>query len=218
MGERPERIHVSGAPGLDNVNQVPLLGLDAINQLHGCHIEKPFLLVTHHPVTLEPERTEPEVDELLAALELSGMSILFSRPNADTKNYAIVEKIEAFISRNSRAQMVTSLDTQGYFSLMAHASAMVGNSSSGIIEAASFRLPVVNIGMRQRGRIAGANVVHCSPTRAEITRAIQCALALDLRTLVNPYGDGDASRRIVEQLCITPLGAELLCKHFHDIP
>jgi len=113
-----------------------------------------------------------------------------------------------------------SLGTRGYLSLMTHAAAMVGNSSSGILEAASFRLPVVNVGTRQQGRVRGKNVIDVGYSRAEIEGAIRTALTEEFRAslsdLVNPYGDGHAAERIVERLKSVPLGDALLRKRFHD--
>jgi UDP-hydrolysing UDP-N-acetyl-D-glucosamine 2-epimerase len=217
MGESPERIFVSGAPGLDNVKEVKVASLEDINQRLRLRLRKPFALVTHHPVTLQPERSSAEVEELLAALEGEEMDLLFTRPNADTHHRAVLERMSGFVAGCDRAAMVTNLDTPDYFSLMAAAAVMIGNSSSGIIEAASFHLPVVNIGDRQRGRIAGRNVLHSSAERGAIRRAIAQARQLDLRDLANPYGDGRAAERIVAQLRAVKLGPELLVKRFHDL-
>jgi UDP-N-acetylglucosamine 2-epimerase (non-hydrolysing)/GDP/UDP-N,N'-diacetylbacillosamine 2-epimerase (hydrolysing) len=218
MGESPERIFVSGAPGLDNVREVELASLDDINRRLRLRLRQPFALVTHHPVTLQPEHSLAEVEELLAALAAEDMDLLFTRPNADTHHRAMLDRMNDFVAGCDRAAMVTNLDTSDYFSLMAAAAVMVGNSSSGIIEAASFRLPVVNIGERQRGRIAGRNVLHCPADRRSIREAIAEARKLDLRDLVNPYGDGGAAERIVAQLRAVKLGPDLLVKRFHDLP
>jgi UDP-hydrolysing UDP-N-acetyl-D-glucosamine 2-epimerase len=173
-----------------------------------------------HPVTLDYDNTGVMLEETLGALEDTGMNLVFTYPNADTRGRQIIAAIEAFSAGSDKARCLVNLGTQGYFSLMAHASAMVGNSSSGIIEAASFRLPVVNIGMRQRGRIHAVNVIDVPGGRAAIRFAILEALsegfAEKLRGLVNPYGDGHASERIVERIRNVPLDKSLLIKKFHD--
>jgi UDP-hydrolysing UDP-N-acetyl-D-glucosamine 2-epimerase len=217
MGEAPNRIWLSGALGLDNVSRVERASLADLNRRHGLQLRRPFLLVTHHPLTLQSDQGLAELDELLAALSSVTSDILFTRPNADTGHRAFVKRVEEFVRRHPRAALVTNLDTRDYFSLMAEADAMVGNSSSGIIEAASFRLPVVNIGDRQQGRIAARNVVHCPAERRRIATAIRRACRLDLRGLANPYGDGRAAQRIVAQLRRVPLGPELLRKRFHAV-
>lgn len=216
MGEHPDRVVVSGAPGLDNVLSVQMPSLEELATQRGVHLRQPFLLVTYHPVTLETERAAEHLDELIAALESTGMDILFTYPNADTDSRRIIERIEKFAQGNPRAQIAVNLGTRFYFGVMAHAAAMVGNSSSGIIEAASFKLPVVDIGSRQRGRVAGPNVVRCEPNRTAILQALERARSLDLSGLVNPYGDGHAAKRIVEKLRSVTLGPELLLKRFYS--
>jgi UDP-hydrolysing UDP-N-acetyl-D-glucosamine 2-epimerase len=215
MGEAPERVTVSGAPSLDNLKSVRLLSLGELRAQRGLRLEPGFLLVTYHPVTLEGAQTAEHLDEFLGALEQSGRDILFTYPNADTNSRQIIEKIEAFVAKHSRAQLAVNLGTQGYFSVMRHAAAMVGNSSSGIIEAASFQLPVVNVGNRQRGRVTGANVVHTGTRREEVLAGIERALALKLNGMENPYGDGNAAGRIIERL--RTAGPDLLIKRFHNL-
>jgi len=185
-------------------------------------LERPPLLVTFHPVTLEYEQTEWQVSELLAALDECDMPIIFTVPNADTNGRIIKRMIEDFVRRHSSAQMADNLGTQGYFSMMAVAGAMVGNSSSGIIEAPSFRLPVVNIGTRQGGRVRAKNVIDVGCNQSEIVRGIKNALSHEfrsrLREVINPHGDGRASEIIVRRLKEVALNDELIIKRFADIP
>lgn len=218
MGEQPDRVVLAGAPSLDHLRTLELLDAAALRERFGLRLEKPFLLVTFHPVTLEFGASAAQMDELLAALEETGEEILFTYPNADADSRPIIERIRSFTERCPRAQIAVNLGTQGYFSVMALARAMVGNSSSGIIEAASFQLPVVNVGNRQRGRVAGPNVVHTGSDRRDILRGLRAALALDLSDLTNLYGDGGASTRIVDRLRAVELGPELLMKRFYDLP
>jgi UDP-hydrolysing UDP-N-acetyl-D-glucosamine 2-epimerase len=221
MGEEPWRVVISGAPALDNLKTIELPTRAQLAKDYALREEESFLLVTYHPVTLEHEQTEEQMTALLQALGESEMEVVFTYPNADTGNRAIIQLIGEYVAGNSRARTFVNLGTQGYFSMMKHAAAMVGNSSSGIIEAASFRLPVVNIGNRQRGRLRAANVIDVGYSRSEIVAGIRQALAPDFRArlddLVNPYGDGHAAERIVETLQAVELNDKLLLKHFHGI-
>jgi len=222
MGEEPWRVTVSGAPSLDNLHVIKLLTREELAARLGLHFdESPFLLVTFHSVTLEYEQTEWQVTELVAALEACELSVVFTMPNADTSGRTIARMIEEFVATHSSAQVVDNLGTQGYFSMMALATAMVGNSSSGIVEAASFELPVVNVGSRQRGRVRGANVIDVDYERTSILEGLQKALEpgfrASLRGIHNPYDSGGASERIVEVLEQVRLDDRLVMKRFHDL-
>ena len=221
MGEEPWRVTVSGAPSLDNLSQMPLLNLEELKNQYGLDLSSPFLLVTCHPVTLEYEQTQYHMSELLSALEESGYGVVFTYPNADTCGRLIIEMITESISRNRGWQVAVNLGTQGYVSLMSHAAAMVGNSSSGIIEAASSSLPVVNIGNRQRGRLHGPNVIDVGyrreEVRAGIARAGSPQFRSDIAGIDNPYGDGHAAQRIVQKLREIRIDDKLLMKRFFDI-
>jgi len=221
MGEEPWRVTVSGAPGLDNLRNLPLLSRTQLTQRLGWELAEGCLLVTWHPATLQPDVGRAQTEALLTALQRSGRPLLFTYPGADTHGRAIISRLEVFVSQHTNSKLVAHLGTQNYFSVMALADAMVGNSSSGLIEAASFQLPVVNVGERQHGRIRGANVVDCAPIADEIEDAIRKALNPGFRAgwagLANPYGDGRAAERIRERLISVPLGIELLRKRFHRI-
>ena len=220
LGEEPWRITVCGAPSLDNLHSIQLMEAKEIESRYGIRLQPPPLLVTFHPVTLEYEQTEWQVGEVLAALDTLGMPVVFTRPNADTNGRIIAHMMEAFAQAHSSAWMVGDLGIQAYFSLMSLAAAMVGNSSSGIIEAPSFKLPVVNVGDRQRGRIRAENVIDVECNRdavlAGLRRALLPELRASLETLTNPYGDGHAAERIVQRLRQVELGKELLMKRFYD--
>lgn len=221
MGEEPWRVVVSGAPSLDNLASTALVGREELERRLGFSMSPPPLLVTFHPVTLEYERTTDHVDQLLGALESVAMPVLFTLPNADTSGRSIISRIEAYVATHPEAKLVASLGTQLYFSAMRLARAMVGNSSSGIIEAASFELPVVNVGSRQQGRVHGPNVlsVPCetSAIAAAIQRACSDAFRQQLKGLSNPYGDGHASEVIAQTLRQLPLDDRLLKKAFHTV-
>jgi UDP-N-acetylglucosamine 2-epimerase (non-hydrolysing) len=220
MGESPWRVTVSGAPGLDHLDGFTPLSHAQLERECGVRVTERTLLVTYHPVTLEYGQTASQVAELLAALREVDAPVVFTFPGADAGSRTIIEAARCFVAEAPDAQLAVSLATRGYLSLLSHAAAMVGNSSSGILEAASFRLPVVNIGTRQQGRVRGKNVLDVGYTRAEIAAGIRTAVSGEFRAslgdLVNPYGDGRAAERIVERLRSVELGDALLRKRFHD--
>ena len=221
LGEDPARVVVSGAPALDNLKTIELLDQSELEDRCGIRFDVPPLLITFHPVTLELENTEDQIDQLLKALTGWDIPMVFTQSNADAKGRMIAAKIAEFVAIRANAQILGNLGTQGYFSMMAIAAVMVGNSSSGIIESPSFKLPVVNIGTRQEGRLRAVNVIDVSNTKDDIERGINQALSAKFRDslsqLVNPYGDGMASEKIVDHLKVVELGDQLLRKKFRDI-
>ena len=221
MGEEPWRIHTVGAPGLDRLATTEPLPRAALARELGLPEAGPWLLVTFHPVTLEYRDTAAHIDELLAALEKTDGFIVITYPNADTAGRLIIERIEEFAGRHPRrCRLAKSLGERLYLSLLRHADLMIGNSSSGLIEAPSFGLPVVNVGSRQRGRLRGANVIDVEPSREDILRGIEAAQALPFRVraraAANPYGDGHAAPRVVDVLRSVPVDAQLVQKRFSD--
>jgi UDP-hydrolysing UDP-N-acetyl-D-glucosamine 2-epimerase len=218
MGEDPTRIHVVGSPGLDHLRRLQLLQRTALEEKLGARLRDRNLLVTFHPVTLEADDNKRQIGELLAALETfdSDTGLWFTRPNADNGGHAISASLDAWAAQHpGRSHVYTSLGQLRYLSLLSQVDAVVGNSSSGLYEAPSFAVPTVNIGDRQRGRLAPASVLHCAPERGAIKQAITQALALDCREIANPYGDGYAAGRILSILRDLPPAGELLKKHFH---
>lgn len=219
LGEEPWRVVTSGAPALDAIRGHTPLD-DAALAERGVRLRGPTLLVTFHPVTLEACDTERQLDAVLAAVDASGLDAVLTYPNADAGHERVAERLESFAD-DGRFTLVRSLGADAYYTLLGHVVAMVGNSSSGIIEAASFRLPVVDIGNRQRGRIRPANVLHAEPETAAIRDMLAHATSDQFRaglaTLENPYGDGHAAPRIADVLDSVPLDARLLAKPFHDL-
>ncbi len=218
MGEEPWRITVSGALAVDNIRTTKFLTREELEAKVGLSLDRPPLLVTFHPVTMEFEQTEWHVGELLEALRQFDRPVVFTMSNADTQGRRITQKIREFVSRHTRSRLVENLGTQSYFSLMAHAAAMVGNSSSGLIESSSFCLPVVNIGTRQNGRVRAANVIDVGYRREEICSGIRQALGPEFRAnlkgLKNPYGDGHATEIIIGRLKQVVLDDSLLVKRW----
>jgi UDP-hydrolysing UDP-N-acetyl-D-glucosamine 2-epimerase len=222
MGEEPWRITVTGALSLDNLDQVELLGRPALEKELGIHLDPGPLLVTFHPETLSPGQGPWQLGQLLVALEEAGRQVIFTLPNADAGGRELTALIQEFSERHPWAHVRDNLGTRNYFSLMALAGAMVGNSSSGIIEAPSLGLPVVNIGTRQDGRTRAANVIDVGHDSRQIGAGIAQALNPDLkerlRSASNPYRQGPAARLMVAQLREVELGQKLLIKRFVDMP
>lgn len=220
MGEDPWRVTVSGAPGLDNLLSFQAMARRALEAKLQFALDRPCVLVTFHPVTREYEQTEEHMKELLLAVERSGCRAVFTYPNADTNGRLIIRMIHEFAKSSDRVKVVENLGTDTYFSLMKHVDAMVGNSSSGIVEAASFKLPVVNVGNRQRGRQRARNVIDVGNRSDQILAGIRQALTerfrAELQDLVNPYGDGRASERIVERLRTVSINDDLFLKGFYQ--
>ena len=220
MGEEAWRVHTVGAPGLDRLARMSDVTRADLAAELGLDPARPWVLATFHPVTLEYRATAEHVGELLAALEKVEGEIVITYPNADTAGRIIIDRIEEIAARHPRVHLARNLGEGRYLSLLRHAAVMVGNSSSGLIEAPSVGLPVVNVGSRQRGRLRGANVIDTACRREEILHGIETALAPGFREGLagrpNPYGDGRAAARIVEVLRSAPLDERLIQKRFAD--
>lgn len=221
LGEEPWRITVAGALGIDAIQCTRLLTFDELVARVGVPLNRPFLLVTYHPETLEYKSAEWQISELLDALEIASVDVLFTMPNADSGSGIIRKKIQDFVKGRRSAVAVENLGTQTYITAMSFAAAMVGNSSSGIIEAMSFRLPVVNIGNRQAGRPRSANVIDVGHTRNEIVDGIRMAVCAPFRdgllSAENLFGDGRAAEQILLGLKTIDLNRALLHKKFQDV-
>ncbi len=223
MGEDPERVFACGEPTLDAVGATPAFSAEELKKQFDIDVNQEFLLVTFHPTTLEHEQAEWQIDQLLAALEDTSLEVVFTMPNADTAGRIIATKIRNWVS-SQRGRIVDNLGASAYHSVMARAVALVGNSSSGIIEAASFGTPVVNVGTRQQGRIRSLNVIDVGCVREEILSGIRKARSREfqdtLAFLTNPYASKDrsATSTIVKVLKTIELGDSLVRKKFYDLP
>ncbi len=223
MGEEPWRVIVCGALGLDNLTDTPALAAAELEARIGLPLAPAPLLVTFHPETRDPAPAPKQVGTLLEALGTAGLPVVFTAPNADAGGGEIRRLIEEYVAAHPAARLVDSLGTPGYFALMGKAAAMVGNSSSGIIEAASFGLPVVNIGDRQQGRPRAANVIDV-PRQADailagIRRATSGTFRATLAGLGNPYAAEHPAGEIIHRaLTSVPLGDVLVKKGFVDLP
>lgn len=226
MGEQPERVFTVGAIGLDNIQQITLLSKQELAERTALDWAKPTILLTYHPVTLnDPTLSYQEMTSVLNAVKQSGLQTLITMPNIDAGGGQVYQAI-LDIQQQAPQQfhLVKSLGQQGYLSAMQHCALVLGNSSSGIIEAASFKKPVVNIGERQRGRVTAHNVVHVECEQQAILQAIETASSgsfqQSLADLRNPYGEGQTAQKIVQHLKSLPLNdqAWLLKKGFYDWP
>jgi UDP-hydrolysing UDP-N-acetyl-D-glucosamine 2-epimerase len=222
LGEDPSRVFVTGEPALDDVRNSANISPTVLEEQFGVDVKRPFLVVTFHPVTLEYEQAEWQVDELLAALQAANLSVVFTLPNADTGSRIISAKMREWV-RVNRGIFVENFGIQAYRSLISCAAAMVGNSSSGIIESPSFQVPTVNIGTRQEGRIRARNVIDVGYRREEILAGIERAISEDFRasltSLVNPYASPKqcAASDIVGVLKTVQLGDRLIRKKFYNL-
>jgi len=222
MGEEPWRIFVTGAPGLDNLLTGKIPTQKAIEEQFRIDLNKPTLLATYHPVTRATQAVENKLDFLFSAIKALGVQVVFTYPNADAGGRELVLQVEAFQKKYNNARLVINASQDSYIGLMKYVTAMVGNSSSGIIEAPSFELPVVNIGNRQAGRLRAANVIDVNYTEAEIFQGLQKAISENfqkqLKGLVNPYGTGHAGPKIGKILQEIDLDSRLINKRFVDYP
>ncbi|MDA9919880.1 UDP-N-acetylglucosamine 2-epimerase [bacterium] len=205
MGQWPKSVHVVGALGLDAIKNVMPVSQPALEDFLGISLSGDSLLVTLHPETYGAEPAEDQVTGMLDALARVDASLIFTMPNADSGGRKIWSFIESFVAENrSRACLHRSLGQDRYLSLLSRVSAVVGNSSSGIIEAPSFGIGTVNIGGRQAGRICANSVINCSSASDDIFSSINKALDPSFRKLarevVNPYGTPGASKRIIRIL------------------
>ena len=226
MGEPPERIFNCGAPGLDSLYASPLLTRPELEQRLSMVLDEAAAIVTYHPVTTEAADTWRQIENLLAALESMPLKVLFTRSNADTQGSLINEDIVGFVRDHDpeRYRLMDSVGQQVFLSCLKHMDVMIGNSSSGLIEAPSLQIPVVNIGNRQQGRLRAANVIDvgydADAIRGAIEKSLSKAFRSQMASVVNPYDeqkDGKASYRIKEVLKSVELSDSCVKKVFVDL-
>jgi UDP-hydrolysing UDP-N-acetyl-D-glucosamine 2-epimerase len=215
IGEEPWRVTVTGEPALDEIRG-PWLDLDELGEALGVRLERPVAAVGFHPATLSTDDPAEEAQAMLSALARFPGTVIFTYPGAEPRADEIINLIQAFVSEHPRSVLRASVGQRRYYSLLAHADVLIGNTSSGIWEAPSFELPFVNIGARQQGRVRADNVID-APAEAQaigiaLTEALTPSFRRTLRGLVNPYGDGHASERIVAVLRDIELDHRLIAK------
>jgi GDP/UDP-N,N'-diacetylbacillosamine 2-epimerase (hydrolysing) len=221
LGEHPSRVYNTGALGIDSASKIKLLEKNALEAKLNFKFGKRNLLVTYHTVSLESEYTRDQIQELLSALsELRETHLLFTLPNADPGSNIISTAINEFVAEHKNAKVFTSLGQLVYFSCMGIADGVIGNSSSGILEAPFFRKGTVNIGERQRGRVQSESVINCSANKHSILSSIEMLYSEEfqkkLKVFENPYGLTGASRKIVEVLVTLPT-QQILQKRFYNL-
>ncbi len=225
MGEPPERVFTYGAPALDGLYQHQLLTRNELASRLQFDLNSPVALVTYHPVTLELDDCEYQIQNLLDAIRRSGIAAVFTRSNADAMGSRVNAAIEKFTrDAPQRYRLYDHLGPLVYFSCLKQLDLMIGNSSSGFVEAPSFGLPVVNVGNRQLGRLHAKNVIDTDYGSDAIVAGIERARSSEFRRslerMENPYDvfqDGKTSSRIKEKLKEIQVSAELLKKRFHDL-
>jgi UDP-N-acetylglucosamine 2-epimerase (non-hydrolysing)/GDP/UDP-N,N'-diacetylbacillosamine 2-epimerase (hydrolysing) len=220
MGEESWRVHRAGAPSLDHLRRSQLLTRAELESRLGLTVRSPAILVAWHPVTILPD-TNAETGALFQSLAHLHGQLIFIYPNADAGSHALIARARSLGESRTGTHIFVNLDAVTYWSLLRAVDAMVGNSSSGIMEAASYALPVVNVGMRQQGRERAANVVDAPADADSIRTAIDRVLSPEFRTalrgMANPYGDGTAAATIARVLATVPL-ENILIKSPAPIP
>lgn len=221
LGEQPERVFLVGGLGIDNIKRLQLLDRTSLEETLDFKFGAKNLLVTFHPVTLETATASCQMAELLSALaDLPDTRIIFTLPNADTDGRVLIEMVEQFVAEHSNARAYASLGQLRYLSCIAQVDGVVGNSSSGLLEAPSFKKGSIDIGDRQKGRLRAGSVIGCEPTRESIAAALAQLYSAEfqesLHDVVNPYGDGGASEKVVEKLKRYDLSG-IVKKTFNDL-
>jgi UDP-hydrolysing UDP-N-acetyl-D-glucosamine 2-epimerase len=218
LGETPGRVHVVGAMGLEYINRTPLMSKKDLVKSIKFDLNKPFFIVTFHAVTLSDKSSLNEFQSLLNALNaFPDYQVVMTYPNADAGGRKLILLLETYTASNaSRVFSITSLGLYRYLSAVKYASAVIGNSSSGIIEAPSLKTPTVNIGIRQNGRSAAKSVINCEPITSEIVKAINIAVSEERSDdfFENPYGEGNASSKVIDMIKSCNFESR---KRFYDI-
>jgi len=222
LGENPERVFNVGAIGLDNIKNLKLLNLQTLERELNLNFGEKNILFTYHPVTLDKEKLSDELDQIFGALEeliFQGYKLIITKSNADQGGRFINKYIDNFSSKyKEKVFIYTNLGTLKYLSVMKYVDLVMGNSSSGIIETPSFKIPTVNIGDRQKGRVRGNSVIDVNPKKEEILNAVKKAEKIAKNKIFNPYDQGGATERIYGTIKEYLLNNKInLKKEFFDI-
>jgi GDP/UDP-N,N'-diacetylbacillosamine 2-epimerase (hydrolysing) len=222
LGENPERVFLVGGLGVDGIKRTKLLNRQELEASLNLKFVQKNLLITFHPVTLDISSAEKQMVELLTALSgLQDTTLIFTMPNADTDGRILMQMIYEFVKQHHNAYVFSSLGQLRYFSCIAQVDAVIGNSSSGLLEVPSFHKATINIGDRQRGRLSASSVINCEPTFASILSAIDIVYSdefqSNLHHVKSPYGEGGASERVIEIIKRHTI-TDLMKKSFYDLP
>ena len=222
LGEQPDRVFYVGAPGVENIKKFPLMSKEEVEESVNFKLDENTILVTYHPVTLGKHTAEKDIKEFIGALEeRKDLRVFFTMPNSDTGSQAIVDAINEFVANNSdRAIAYKSLGIKRYLSVMKYAGAVVGNSSSGLLEVPSFGIPTLNIGDRQKGRMAADSVYNCETDKESILKGLDVIMSPAFKKKAaethNPYEKENTAEEIFKVISTFPL-EELKQKHFYDL-
>ena len=222
LGEYPDRVFNVGGLGIDNIKKLRLLSKEDFEASIGFRLNKKNILITFHPVTLEKSTAKEQFQTLLDVIdELENTHIIFTKANSDTDGRVINNMIDEYVSKNSHKSVgFTSLGQLRYLSALQYVDAVVGNSSSGLIEAPSFKIGTINIGDRQKGRIKATSIIDCKPNKEDIkgafTKLYSVEFQENFKSLKNPYGEGGASQKIKEIIKDVSL-KNILQKSFYEI-
>jgi len=222
LGEHPNRVFNIGGMGIENIKRLKLLNKKEFEKSINFKLNKKNIIVTFHPVTLEHSTAKKQFRELLKAIdELTDTHIIFTKANSDTDGRVINNMIDKYVSKNvDKSISFTSLGQLRYLSALQYVDAMVGNSSSGITEAPSFKIATINIGDRQKGRIMAKSIINTKAKKENILKAFNKAYSNEfkeiLQTSINPYGDGCASKKVTNILKKIDL-TNILKKSFYNI-
>lgn len=220
LGEAPERVFNVGGMGIENIKRLELLSKSEFEEYIGLNLAEKNILVTFHPVTLEQSTARLQFQNLLDAIECwdDGL-VIFTKANSDTDGRVINQMIDDYVSKHTNAVSFISMGQLRYLSALQFVDAMVGNSSSGLLEAPSFRIATINIGDRQKGRIKADSVIDCLPEKNSILNALEKVYSpefkLSLQQVKSPFGEGEASKKVVSVLKKYNAGG-LLKKTFYD--
>ena len=223
LGEHPDRVFSVGSIGIENALKMELLSKEELEESIQFKLDKPFAVVTFHPTTLEDGQAEKQFSEVLEAFDRhSNMQYIFTKANADANGRIINKMIDEYVASHDNTVAFTSLGVKRYLSALKYATMVIGNSSSGLVEVPSFKIPTINIGDRQKGRLQAESVINCEPISDEVDRAICKALSAEFRlvsdTVQNPYGDGNTSEKLVKILEKVLLSGNVdLKKKFYDL-
>jgi GDP/UDP-N,N'-diacetylbacillosamine 2-epimerase (hydrolysing) len=221
-GEHPDSVHMVGGLGVDSLEGIQRYPREDLENELGILLRGTLILVTYHPVTAAEHDTKEEISSLVSALEaLPDVTVIFTLPNADPEHGVIVHAVREAVATNQKWHLFSSLGSRKYLSLLSHASVVVGNSSSGLMEAPSLGIPTVNIGPRQDGRLRASSVLSCGVGQSEIEEALTLALSPlfreSLGMVVSPYGTPGAANRVLKILESTALDS-LGPKEYFDPP
>lgn len=222
LGEQPDRVFNVGATGVENVKKLPLMSKEEIEKEIDFKIDEKTILVTYHPVTLGGRSAKEDIEDFISALqEKKDLRVIFTMPNSDTGSQFIVDAINEFVAKHSdRAKAFKSLGVVRYLSVMRQVVAVVGNSSSGLVEVPTFGIPTLNIGDRQKGRMAADSVFNCSPDKESVLKGLEVVTSVAFRQKAvethNPYEKENTAQAIFNIISTYPL-EQLKQKHFYDI-